>query len=140
MQEDNVTSLVPLLLVRSMEASLRFYCEGLAFELEKKWEPEGAIRWCLLKIGRAHLMLQTFGPGEPKGEPGYGVGLNFICQDAIAIYHEAANRNLKPETPFVGNGMWVTGFTDPDGYRLYFESNTGVPEGMVYSEHPAERA
>jgi hypothetical protein len=29
--------------------------------------------------------------------------------------------------------MWVTSLTDPDGYRLDFESRTDVPEETVYS-------
>jgi lactoylglutathione lyase len=30
--------------------------------------------------------------------------------------------------PFVGNGMWVTSLSDPDGYRLESESVTDVRE------------
>jgi hypothetical protein len=30
--------------------------------------------------------------------------------------------------------MWTTGLSDPDGYRLEFESYTDVPEGTVFSE------
>lgn len=30
--------------------------------------------------------------------------------------------------------MWVTGVKDPDGYNLYFESMTDVPEETKYSE------
>jgi hypothetical protein len=29
----------------------------------------------------------------------------------------------------VGNGLWVVSLTDPDGYRLDFESPTDAPEG-----------
>ena len=29
--------------------------------------------------------------------------------------------------------MWVFSVTDPDGYRLEFESPTDVPEGTEYS-------
>ena len=36
--------------------------------------------------------------------------------------------------PFVGNNLWVTSLTDPDGYRLDFESPTDVPEETVYTE------
>jgi len=32
--------------------------------------------------------------------------------------------------------MWVTSLTDPDGYRIDFESPTDVPEETVYSEQP----
>jgi hypothetical protein len=30
--------------------------------------------------------------------------------------------------------MWVTSLTDPDGYRLFFESDTDVPEETKLSE------
>ena len=30
--------------------------------------------------------------------------------------------------------MWVTGLSDPDGYRLYFESATDTPEDTKLSE------
>ena len=32
--------------------------------------------------------------------------------------------------------MWVVGLTDPDGYRIYFESPTDVPEETFLSEWP----
>jgi len=34
----------------------------------------------------------------------------------------------------VGNAMWVTCLSDPDGYRLDFESPTNVPEDTKLSE------
>jgi hypothetical protein len=30
--------------------------------------------------------------------------------------------------------MWVTSLSDPDGYRIDFESDTDVPEGTQFSE------
>jgi hypothetical protein len=30
--------------------------------------------------------------------------------------------------------MWVTSLSDPDGYRIDFESDTDVPEGTEYAE------
>jgi hypothetical protein len=39
-----------------------------------------------------------------------------MCADAIAIYHEAVARGLVASRPFVGNGLWVTSLTDPDGH------------------------
>ena len=57
-----------------------------------------------------------------------------MCADAIAVYHEARARGLDATRPFVGNNLWVTSFTDPDGYRLDFESPTDVPEGTVYTD------
>jgi hypothetical protein len=73
----------------------------------------------------------------PEGKVGEGVSIYFICQDALAIYHEVSARGVKASTPFVGNAMWVTGMSDPDGYQLYFESDTDAPEETIY---PADMA
>jgi hypothetical protein len=70
----------------------------------------------------------------PQGKVGEGVSICFICADALAIYREVTARGVQASTPFVGNGMWVTGLSDPDGYQLYFESTTDVSEGTVYSK------
>jgi hypothetical protein len=65
---------------------------------------------------------------------GEGVTLFFICEDAIAINREARGRGLEASEPQVGNAMWVTSLSDPDGYRLDFESPTNVPEDTKLSE------
>ena len=70
----------------------------------------------------------------PAGQVGEGVSVVFICADALAIYRELCARGIEASRPFVGNGMWVTGMSDPDGYRLEFESDTDVPEGTVLAE------
>jgi hypothetical protein len=55
-----------------------------------------------------------------------------MCDDALAIYHDITARGVEAQRPFVGNEMWVVGVTDPDGYRLFFESRTDVAEETVY--------
>jgi hypothetical protein len=30
--------------------------------------------------------------------------------------------------------MWVTSMSDPDGYKIFFESYTDMPEETVFSE------
>jgi lactoylglutathione lyase len=135
----NVKQAVPFFGITDIEASLRFYVTGLCFRMTHQWAPEGRIRWCWLERGGAALMLQEFWKdGQPGGAPpgplGQGVSICFMCADAIAIYHEALARGLAASRPFVGNGLWVTSLTDPDGYRLDFESPTDVPEETVYSD------
>lgn len=135
----NVSQVVPFFGVTDIQASVRWYVEGLGFEMKHQWTPEGQLRWCWLELGGAALMLQEFvrkghGGRAPEGKLGQGVSLCFMCQDALAIYHETKARGLKPSRPFVGNALWVTSFTDPDGYRLHFESPTDVPEETELAE------
>jgi len=135
----NVKQAVPFFGVSSIEASLRFYAEGLGFVMTKKWIDDGKLRWCWLEIGDAALMLQEFrkeglNSWKPSCKVGEGVSVCFMCDDALAIYHEATARGIKVrQTPFVGNGLWVVSFADPDGYRIDFESPTDVQEETVYS-------
>jgi lactoylglutathione lyase len=137
--DPNVRQTVPFFGVRDIDASLRFCEHGLGFVRTREWTPEGRVRWCWLELGGAALMLQEYWKdgkpgGGPAGSLGQGVSICFICADAIAIYHGAIARGLKPRTPFVGNHLWVTSLVDPDGYTLEFESPTDAPEETVYSE------
>lgn len=137
--DGNVKEVVPFLHVSSMERSIRYYVEGLGFTMKNKWVVDGKVRWCWLALGGAALMLQEF-PKEghdswvPAGKVGEGVSLCFTCEDALAICHEVRSRGIEASEPQVGNAMWVTGLSDPDGYRLYFESATDTPEDTKLSE------
>ena len=135
----NLRQAVPFFNVKDIEESLRFYVERLAFTITRQWTPGGRIRWCWLERDGVAIMLQEYWKnGEPGGYPegvlGQGVTICFVCADAIALYHDVKARGLNPSRPFVGNNLWVTSLTDPDGYRLDFESPTDVPEDTVYSD------
>ena len=135
----NVRQAVPFFNVRDIEASLRFYVEELGFTITRRWDPDGRIRWCWLERDLVAVMLQEYWKdgrpgGWPAGPLGRGVSICFMCADAIAVYHDSRARGLNPSRPFVGNNLWVTSFTDPDGYRLDFESPTDVPEDTIYSD------
>jgi lactoylglutathione lyase len=155
-KKPNVIQAVPFFFVTDIQQSLRFYVDGLGFEMTKKWVDQGRLQWCWLQLGGAALMLQEFrteghGIGAEHTPPlpgslaqgqtpvqerklGQGVTICFICRDALQIYRDAVARGLLASRPFVGNAMWVTSLTDPDGYRIDFESDTDVPEGSLYSE------
>lgn len=136
----NVTALVPLLMVTSMERSLAFYVDGLGFTIENRWMPDGHLRWCWMSLGGAALMLQeAIGMSREKlaaaGKLGNGIGLNFQCTDALAIYREAATRGIHTvREPQVGNFSWEVTFSDPDGYSIHFASPTDLPEETLLSE------
>ena len=92
----------------------------------------------LTELDNVALMLQEFsteGPhtNVPTTPLGLGVSINFTCRDALAIYREITGRGVTAKRPLVGNSMWVTSVSDPDGYQLHFESPTDEPEETVYS-------
>jgi len=135
----NVKQAVPFFGVTNMQASLRFYVEGLGFKMKNSWIPgpedghsasDGGIRWCWLELGNAALMLQEFLPEHrPQGMLGSGASVCFMCEDALALYREFKSRGISTrKRPFVGNRLWVVPVTDPDGYHLEFESPTDAPE------------
>ena len=136
--EANVQQAVPFFWVEDMERSVRFYVDGLGFQITKEWNDEGKLRWCWLQLGDAAVMLQQFWKeghqaNLPEGKSGAGVTIYFICNDALAIYRDLVARGVAATLPSVGNGMWVTQVHDPDGYNLCFESPTDAPEDTVSS-------
>lgn len=141
--DPNVKQAVPFFSVSDIETSVRYYVDGLGFTMTKQWVHEGKLRWCWLELGGAALMLQEFwkeGPHAwaPNEKLGVGVSVNFICEDALAIYREVTGRGIEAREPFVGNAMWVTRLKDPDGYDLFFESDTEVPEETTLSKWQEE--
>jgi lactoylglutathione lyase len=137
--QTNVRQAVPFFRVSNIEQSLRFYVEGLGFQMTNRWVDDGKLRWCWLELGGAALMLQEFrkeghDSWVPAGKVGEGVSICFQCQDALAIYRDASSRGIQASEPFVGNGLWTTLLSDPDGYKIEFESPTDVPEETKLSE------
>lgn len=139
----NVKQAVPFFGVTNMEASLRFYVDGLGFTMKHRWipdrkedNPDGRIRWCWLQLGDASIMLQEFLPEHrPKETLGTGTSVCFMCEDALALYREFKSRGIQTrQRPFVGNRLWVVPVTDPDGYRIEFESPTDAPEESEMEE------
>ncbi len=135
----NIEQTIPFFWVMDIEKSIAFYTTQLGFEIRFKWIDGGKLRWCRLQREGANLMLQEFWKeGQhknlPKGKLGEGVAICFTCKDALALYKEFKSNNVEASLPFVGNAMWVTGMKDPDGYDLFFESSTDVPEETLYVE------
>ncbi len=136
----NLKQVVPFYMVTNIDASLRFYVDGLGFAMTSSWRPNGRIEWCWLQRGPAALMLQEYRQGRrPEGALGAGVSVCVVCDDAIAYYKELVSRGVAASRPLVGNRMWETHVADPDGYRLYFESPTDAPEESAWSDE-ADRA
>jgi lactoylglutathione lyase len=135
----NVKQVVPFFAVTDIEQSVHYYMEGLGFSMKHKWVVDGKLRWCWLELGGAAIMLQQFrteghDSWKPSGKVGEGVSLYFNCDDAITFYHDVTTRSIEASEPQVGNSMWETSLSDPDGYRIRFVSPTDVPEDTKLSE------
>jgi lactoylglutathione lyase len=138
--QTNVKQAVPFFWVQDIKESIRFYVDGLGFTVTNEWIDDGTLRWCWLELGEAALMLQAFSKeghhrSVPEGKVGVGVSIYFICNDALAIYREITSRGLHAKKPFVGNRMWVTQLSDPDGYDILFESPTDAPEETIFTDN-----
>lgn len=122
---------VPLLLVSDLGATLRFYQDGLGFDVADTWEPEGKLAWCWLTQGGAALMLQqTCEEDPPISECGQGVTLYFLCDDANEVFRRITAAGVQATEPADAfYGMNQTFVTDPDGYSLCFENRTTRPGG-----------
>ena len=150
MSRSNIKQAVPFFWVRDIEKSIHFYVDSLGFIKTKEWivaspvrsasrRQEGRIQWCWLECGDAAIMLQEFSKDAPQTKShdhklGDGVSIAFICDDALSLYLQFISRGVHAAEPFVGNNMWVVGVSDPDGYNLFFESLTDVPEETQYSQ------
>ena len=137
--ESNVQQAVPFFMVNDIQASLRFYVDGVGFRKTIEWMPDGKLQWCWLEHGGAAVMLQEFWKSGhhsnvPTDRLGVGISVCFMCKDALALYREFKSRGIDAKRPFVGNGLWVTEIVDPDGYRLSFESPSDAPEETEYAE------
>jgi catechol 2,3-dioxygenase-like lactoylglutathione lyase family enzyme len=124
--------LIPELDVDDLDASLRFYCEVLGFEVLYERPEEG---FAFLDLAGAQLMLQTAsGPGRRFRtallERPYGRGVNFQIQveDAADLYESVCHGGWKVVIALEeswygldngregGNRQFVV--EDPDGYLL----------------------
>ena len=131
--KSNVKQAVPFFMVKNIAASIEYYVKSIGFQMTNKWIVDGKIRWCWLEIGQAALMLQEY-KTAPREKVGEGVSIYFICEDALSIYKQILSRSISISEPFVGNNMWVVELTDPDGYKILFESPTDEAEETRYSE------
>lgn len=116
-QEFNVS-----LTCSDVQKSIRFYTEGLGFEIVHKMESEGEIQFVMLKAGTAMVGLgqDDFAKGKDRSK---GIGLRVwlnTSQDVTALAGRATAAGLKlDEGPkALPWGPMAFAVTDPDGFKL----------------------
>ena len=114
--------LMPNLTVNDMQASIRFYTEGLGFEVEERHESEGQLRFVVLKSGNARLGLgqDDFAKGRNRSK---GVGQRFWLTtkadiEGLAERAKAAGLALDSGPEKMPWGPMGFAFTDPDGFKF----------------------
>jgi glyoxylase I family protein len=120
----------PLLQVFDMPTSLRFYCDALGFELVNSSAPPPNCGWCLLRLNRVEIMLNTaYDEGERPAAPdparivAHGdTILYFGCPDVDGAYEHVRAKGIEAKKPHVAPyGMKQLYVNDPDGFGLCFQ-------------------
>jgi len=137
----DVRGLAPLLSVFDMPTSIKFYCEGLGFEvLSTDGKPAPHFDWVLFRLNGTELMLNTAYDHDqrpPVPDPAriaahQDAAIYFGCPDVDAAYAHLQKMGIKSKEPKVAwYGMKQLYLTDPDGYTLCFqwpsEKQTSAP-------------
>jgi len=114
-------SLAPTLTVGDLEASRRFYVDGLGFTVEDRWEEEGKLLGLMLLAGACRLGLSQddWAKGRDRQK---GIGFRIwadTAQDLEAIAARLRDRGIAHDGP--KDEPWGTRsltVADPDGFKL----------------------
>jgi catechol 2,3-dioxygenase-like lactoylglutathione lyase family enzyme len=114
--------LIPMLPVRSMPASVDFYCGKLGFEVEKR---NDEWRWAMLRFDECRLMVDQSINAHPAGprDP-----IVYLYPDDIAEYHRQVRKNglAVPDLETTFYGLTEFRIDDPDGNRLWIGQDTST--------------
>lgn len=126
--ETNIRRMVPLIRVKHMHESLKFYEKMLGFERVAVWPEQKNFKWCRLRREEVQIMLEQWDEvWVPETAP---MTLCLIVKDVDKIYKELRRRKLDVDPPFEAHyGMRQLFLKDPDGHSLWVESPTS-PEAL----------
>jgi catechol 2,3-dioxygenase-like lactoylglutathione lyase family enzyme len=102
--------------------SIKFYTEGLGFEIVQRYEAEGVLRYVAMKAGSAEVGLGTddFAKGRDRVK-GTGLRISITTgQDIHALAERAKNAGITLDDGPAPLAWGPLGFslTDPDGFKL----------------------
>jgi len=104
-----------MLPVKSMPASVNFYCEMLGFEVERRMDEWG---WAMLRFDECRLMVdQSINTHADKPRE----SIIYLYPDDVVEYHRRVRKNgvAVPELTITFYGLTEFRITDPDGNRLW---------------------
>ena len=114
--------MMPAMTANDLQASLRFYTEGLGFSINERMEKDGKLEGVMLQAGDAHLGISQddFAKGRDR-KKGIGFRLYFeTSQDIEALARKAKDAGIKIDEGPAPQPWGPVGFTvtDPDGFKL----------------------
>ena len=114
--------LIPMLPVKSMPASVSFYCEILGFEVESRNDDWG---WAMLRFDECRLMVDqsiNTQPAAPRDS------ILYLYPDDVVEYHSRVQQKglAVPELTCTFYGLTEFRICDPDGNRLWIGQNTST--------------
>ena len=115
-----MTRLIPMLPVNSLPLSVKFYCEMLGFEVEKRNDDWG---WAMLRFDDCRLMLDQSIDAHPGNSRD---AIVYLYPDDVVEYHKRVRANglVVPELDITFYGLREFRITDPDGNRLWIGQPT----------------
>jgi catechol 2,3-dioxygenase-like lactoylglutathione lyase family enzyme len=107
--------MIPMLPVKSMPASVAFYCGMLGFEVENRNDD---WRWAMLRFDECRLMLDqsiNAHPDTPRDS------ILYLYPEDVVEYHKQVRANglPVPELSVTFYGLREFRISDPDGNRLW---------------------
>lgn len=107
--------MIPMLPVRSMPASVDFYCQRLGFEVETRRDD---WRWAMLRFGGCRLMVDesiNVHSDDPRN------AVLYLYPEDIRAYHQQVRANglAVPDLSVTFYGLTEFRIEDPDGNRLW---------------------
>lgn len=119
------SSLSPALTVNDLQRSIRFYTDGLGFEIVQRHERDGTLQYVAMQAGEGRLGIgqDDFAKGRDRAK---GVGMRIwitITQDinALADRAKAAGITLDDGPQITPWGSSAFSVTDPDGFKISIE-------------------
>lgn len=126
-------SLVPVLDVRDVEASIEFYCNALGFTLHDKVEWGGKTEWALLLCDQVQLMLCASQDTDSEDSLNHNTdGMFFLYHDnleSLQVYLGSRGYTGVPDILQSSRAKRDFYLRDPDGYVLWFSHKPVLSAG-----------
>ncbi len=123
-----MNDLVPMLVCQDVQASIKFYCDVLGFEVVERMDDVGVSGWASIKNHKTHLMLAspTYLPRAKKTEGRFPQAVFYFYPDDVVQLHKSVRTKGYEISDLVVRfyGMKEFEMLDLDGHVLTFGQKT----------------